>query len=172
MSDPTSRLFAFETALGWIGILHRNEIVQQLKFGFSSPDELYTCFSEDHFKVLSPSPFEVRLQRELQQYASGTEVDFEHVDLFVETMTDFQESVTRACRLIAYGTTLSYGQVATMAGSPGAARAVGSVMSKNPFPLLVPCHRVTGSTKLGGFSAAEGTAMKRRLLELEGALMF
>ena len=72
------------------------------------------------------------------------------------------------CRKIPYGKTLSYGQLAAKAGRPGAARAVGNHMAGNRTPIIVPCHRVLPSGGgLGGFSAAGGVALKRRLLEME-----
>jgi methylated-DNA-[protein]-cysteine S-methyltransferase len=63
----------------------------------------------------------------------------------------------------------TYGDLAAAIGSPGAARAVGSVMARNCFPLIVPCHRVLGAGgSLGGYSAPDGLRMKRRLLAMEG----
>ena len=74
-----------------------------------------------------------------------------------------------ACQRIPRGETLSYGELAAKVGNPGAARAVGTVMSSNPLPLVIPCHRVLGAGGcLGGYSARQGVAMKRRLLEMEG----
>jgi len=65
---------------------------------------------------------------------------------------------------------LTYGQLATRAGSPRSARAVGNVMASNRVPLIIPCHRVVAAGgALGGFSAPHGTRLKRRLLKLEGA---
>jgi len=65
------------------------------------------------------------------------------------------------------GSTVTYGELAARAGSPGAARAVGNVMATNPMPLLVPCHRVVATDGLGGFTG--GLAVKRALLRLEAA---
>ena len=66
------------------------------------------------------------------------------------------------------GLTRTYGELAAECGSPGAARAVGSVMAKNRYPLIVPCHRVLAAGgELGGYSAPDGLKMKRRLLEME-----
>ena len=77
--------------------------------------------------------------------------------------------VIAACRRIPWGETRSYGDLATECGSPGAARAVGSVMAKNRYPLIVPCHRVLAAGgDIGGYSAADGLVMKRRLLAAEG----
>jgi len=64
----------------------------------------------------------------------------------------------------------TYGELADLAGYPGAARAVGSVMSSNRYPIIIPCHRVVGSAgSLGGFSAPQGISLKERMLTLEGA---
>lgn len=83
----------------------------------------------------------------------------------------FHRKVYELARRIGAGETLSYGELARRAGSPGAARAVGQAMAKNPVPLLVPCHRVLGSGgALHGFSAPGGVATKAQLLRAEGAL--
>ena len=80
----------------------------------------------------------------------------------------FQRRVLKQCRLIPYGRTMSYGELAAKAGSPRAARAVGNCMAANNIPLLIPCHRVVCSDgRLGSFSAPGGTSMKRRLLAME-----
>ena len=73
-----------------------------------------------------------------------------------------------ACRDIRFGQTVSYGRLAEMAGKPGAARAVGRALAKNPLPLIIPCHRVIcANGKIGGFSAPGGVTLKKRLLQLE-----
>lgn len=82
----------------------------------------------------------------------------------------FHRRVYAAARAIAPGTTRTYGEVAALVGEPGAARAVGHALGRNPFAIIVPCHRVLASGgAMGGFSAAGGTATKRRLLLIEGA---
>ncbi len=81
--------------------------------------------------------------------------------------TSFQLSVWQALRLIPYGQTRSYKQIAERIGYPKAARAVGSACGKNPILLVIPCHRVITTAKtLGGFSA--GFSLKKTLLEIEG----
>jgi methylated-DNA-[protein]-cysteine S-methyltransferase len=73
-------------------------------------------------------------------------------------------------RTVPFGRTTTYGELAEQAGHPGAARAVGVAMARNPWPIVVPCHRVLAKHgMLGGFSAPGGVLTKRRLLELEGA---
>jgi methylated-DNA-[protein]-cysteine S-methyltransferase len=109
----------------------------------------------------------------LVRFADGEPVDLRDVPVAVDHLSTFQRRVVKACRAIPAGERRTYGQLAAAAGSPGAARAVGSVMAKNRVPLIVPCHRVVASGgKLGGFSAPRGLAMKRRLLELETASLF
>ncbi len=80
--------------------------------------------------------------------------------------TDFQKKVWEALRSIPYGETRTYGDVARSMGNPGAARAVGMANSKNPIPIIIPCHRVIGSSgRLTGF--AHGLNAKKALLDLE-----
>jgi len=86
----------------------------------------------------------------------------------MKSYTPFQQAVWRACMKIPKGQTRSYKWIAAQAGRPGAARAVGRALGKNPFAPLVPCHRVIKSDgTLGGFSAPGGLASKRRLLRKE-----
>jgi methylated-DNA-[protein]-cysteine S-methyltransferase len=82
----------------------------------------------------------------------------------------FHRRVYALARTIPPGATLSYGEVAARIGAPGAARAVGQALGRNPFTIVVPCHRVLAAGgKMGGFSANGGIATKRRLLAIEGA---
>ena len=83
--------------------------------------------------------------------------------------TDFDRSVWTILRRLKAGSTLTYGELAAAAGRAKAARAAGAACGRNPLPLFVPCHRVTGAGgRLGGFSS--GLAWKRLLLSAEGAL--
>jgi methylated-DNA-[protein]-cysteine S-methyltransferase len=82
----------------------------------------------------------------------------------------FRRAVFAATRAIGPGTTASYGEIAHAIGAPGAARAVGAALGSNPFPIVVPCHRILAADgALTGFSAPGGVATKRRMLEIEGA---
>ena len=77
----------------------------------------------------------------------------------------FQLRIWRTLQNVPPGETISYGDLAALAGSPGAARAVGTAMRKNRIPLLIPCHRVVASNGPGGYGG--GLALKQRLLDLE-----
>ncbi len=89
------------------------------------------------------------------------------VPLDLRKGTSFDRNVWRQIETIAFGESLSYGQIAAKAQSAGASRAVGRACGRNPVPILIPCHRVVGSGgKLGGYSG--GLDIKRALLDLEG----
>ncbi len=88
-----------------------------------------------------------------------------NVELDLSGLTGFQRRVLSVVRNIPPGSLMTYGEVAAMAGSPGAARAVGQVMASNPFAIVVPCHRVVAKQGLGGYFW--GISIKRKLLELE-----
>lgn len=114
-----------------------------------------------------------RVLEQLQRFAAGEPIELKQIAVSLDHLTTFQRRVVKACRAIKRGDCRSYGEVAAVAGSPGAARAVGQVMRMNRTPLIVPCHRVVAAGgKLGGFSAPDGLAMKRRLLELESGGLF
>ena len=84
----------------------------------------------------------------------------------VEPRSAFERRVREAMLRIPYGETASYGELAAAIGSPGAARAVGTVCARNPVPIVVPCHRVLGAGgRIGGYLG--GTDMKRWLLDFE-----
>ncbi len=106
-------------------------------------------------------------QQQLDAYFSGQRRDF---DLPLAPQgTAFQRRVWDALRVIAYGQTLSYAELAQRLGQPNATRAVGAANGRNPLPIVVPCHRVIGADgSLTGFGG--GLPCKRFLLELEGVL--
>lgn len=100
----------------------------------------------------------------------GAPLDLAFVDLDERGIDAFRRAVYAATRTIRPGWTVTYGDIARTIGRPDAAREVGAALASNPFPIVVPCHRVVGAGgKLTGFSAPGGLATKRRMLELEGA---
>jgi methylated-DNA-[protein]-cysteine S-methyltransferase len=112
-----------------------------------------------------------RVRAEIVALLRGQTSQFESVVLDMEGISDWGRRVYEVARTIAPGTTLSYGEIAARLKSPGAARAVGAALGRNPFLLIVPCHRVIAANgKLGGFSAHGGLKTKRRLLAIESAL--
>ena len=111
------------------------------------------------------SAFEHRIETALRHTFAGKPVAF-RFPLADDGTTPFQRTVWRALRKIPYGELRTYGQVAHAIDKPGAARAVGNACGANPWPIIVPCHRVVAANGLGGFSA--GLKWKRLLLHLEG----
>ena len=100
----------------------------------------------------------------------GEPADLSSVPLDMSGVAPFHRRVYEAARAIAPGTTCSYGELAARIGAPGSARAVGQALGRNPFPVVVPCHRVLAAGgKAGGFTATGGVATKLRMLALEGA---
>lgn len=104
-------------------------------------------------------------------HLEGQLQDFRDVALELDGIGGFVQQVYAAVRAIPAGQTMTYGQVAAAAGRTGAAQAVGTAMSRNPVPLIIPCHRVLAAGgKPGGFSAHGGLTTKARMLEIEGAI--
>ena len=100
----------------------------------------------------------------------GEPADLSSIALDMDGVPEFRRRVYEAARGVAPGQTIAYGELAARLGSPGAARAVGAALACNPFPIVVPCHRVLAANgKLGGFTASGGAATKVRMLSLEGA---
>jgi methylated-DNA-[protein]-cysteine S-methyltransferase len=107
-------------------------------------------------------------------HMSGDLQDFAEVPFDWERVGEFQRDVYRVALGVKPGVTWSYGQVAKALGMPpGGARAVGTALGQNPWPLLVPCHRfIAADGKMTGFSAPGGIRTKLKLLALEGAQLF
>jgi methylated-DNA-[protein]-cysteine S-methyltransferase len=110
-----------------------------------------------------------RLRRELDEYFEGKRRRFE-IEPDIRGLPAYNQRILQELARVEYGTTTTYGTLAAKSGNPRAARAVGTVMNRNPIPIILPCHRVVGSTgKLTGY--AGGLDRKERLLRLEGALL-
>lgn len=116
----------------------------------------------------SPKPLE-RAERELHDYFAGRRRRFD-VTVDLRLAGDFHRRVLAELAEVPFGQLTTYGELARRAGNPRAARAVGAAMNRNPIPIVLPCHRVVGSSgKLVGY--AGGLARKERLLRLEGVLV-
>lgn len=104
---------------------------------------------------------------DIRNYFAGNPIDFGNINLDWTGQTPFKQAVYLRVARIPWGETLSYGEVAAEVGSPKAARAVGQAMAGNPFPIVIPCHRVLAAhQKIGGFGG--GVGLKRSMLLLEG----
>ena len=102
-----------------------------------------------------------------QQYFKGKPIGFPLDNIALEQLYDFQKKVLLLERQIPYGQVSTYGRLAHKLGYPGAARAVGTALARNPFPIIIPCHRAIRSDgSLGGYQG--GVSLKRQFLKLEG----
>jgi len=109
------------------------------------------------------------LVKRLQAYFAGEPETFDDVAVDLEYETPFLDRCAHALRGVPRGEVVTYGELAALAGAPGAARAAGSFCARNRLGLFVPCHRVVAAGSLGSYGS-HGLAYKQRLLELEGAL--
>lgn len=108
--------------------------------------------------------------RAVRRLLAGESTDLSFIPVDLAATPDFERRVYAALRGVAPGATITYGELAERAGSPGAARAVGMAMARNPVPVIIPCHRVlAGARRSGGFSAPGGVATKFKLLQIEQA---
>jgi methylated-DNA-[protein]-cysteine S-methyltransferase len=110
------------------------------------------------------------LTSRIARYLAGDDVSLRDVELDLSWATPFQRAVAEALRDVPRGEIVTYGELAALAGYPGAARAAGSFCAGNRFALLVPCHRVVGAAGIGGYGAT-GVGVKRKLLALESVVV-
>ncbi len=107
------------------------------------------------------------LSERIKAYFDGAIIQEWNVSLDMSVITPFTCTVLETTRYINYGQTCYYHDIAGIIGKPQASRAVGQALARNPWPLIVPCHRVVGVHGLGGFSAPGGSDTKQALLEWE-----
>jgi methylated-DNA-[protein]-cysteine S-methyltransferase len=110
------------------------------------------------------------LVERFRAFFAGDDADLDDVPIELGWATPFQHAVATAVRAVPRGEVVSYGELAALAGYPGAARAAGSFCAHNRFMLILPCHRVVGASGIGGYGSA-GPETKRRLLALEGVVV-
>jgi O-6-methylguanine DNA methyltransferase len=162
------RFCIVDTALGWLGLVLSPAGLRAVTLPRRDRDaalaEVLALGAREEARDGELGDLPERLRR----YARGEPVAFPDA-LDIAAATPFQRAVWRATQEIPYGQTRSYGWLAVRAGRPRAARAVGQAMAANPWPVIVPCHRVVSSNgRLGGYGG--GLDMKERLLRLEGAI--
>lgn len=178
MSEVEQRLLVFETDIGWVGILHLDRVLLRVRIGLGNLLQVVSAFPECDCGPATPDGWEkkliARMKRSLSQAdssatrASRSDLCFADLAIQEEHLTDFQQKVTNAVRGLGFGKTATYGEIADKIGHPGAARAVGTVMKHNRYPVVVPCHRVLSAGGIGGFNAPRGVSTKRQMLLIEG----
>ena len=110
------------------------------------------------------------IARRIASYFAGARVSFDDVEVDLEWCTPFQLAVVETLRTVPYGETVTYGELAALAGRPNAQRAAGTFCAHNRLPLILPCHRVISAAGVGSYGSL-GVEYKSRLLELEHAAL-
>ena len=156
-----------ETPLGWMLLVGKDGKVVETNLPKSSRDEAEAAAPPGAEE--SAGEFG-ELAHRLRLYFDGERVDFSDIPVIFEGLGEFEERVLLETMKVPYGAVTTYGALATASGSPGAARAIGNAMRRNPLPIIVPCHRVLHSDGgIGGYSG--GIDLKHRLLGLEGVIL-
>ena len=168
-----SGLALFETALGVCGIAWGQDglLGVQLPEGEIGRTQTHLMRRFPELPFDEPSPEAMEAMARLAAFLAGGADNLRDVGLDMGAVGAFDRNVYDEARAIPPGETITYGALAARLGDPAQARAVGQALGRNPWPVIVPCHRVTAAEgKMGGFSAPGGTTTKLRLLEIEGAL--
>jgi methylated-DNA-[protein]-cysteine S-methyltransferase len=168
----TQEFTLFDTPIGRCGIVWGEHGI--VGVFLPEPDDARTRKRlARHFPDAVEARPSAKLQTAIQQITallSGEPQDLADVPLDMERIEPFRQEVYAIARKIPPGETLTYGAIAEKLGDKLLARDVGEAMGKNPFPIVVPCHRVVAANgKLGGFSAPGGANTKLKMLAIEGA---
>lgn len=168
MSTPDGHCL-FDTPLGRFGVAWTSRGISSVVFPASEEAMRARLMRHGGPRAGEPDDNAADAVARLTELLSTGTADLTPIRLDETRASAFEWRVYGLTRAIAPGQTRSYGEIARDLGDAGAARAVGVAMGRNPYPLIVPCHRVLAANgKPGGFSAPGGLATKRRLLHLEG----
>lgn len=162
----------FDTGIGRCGIVWGERGIASVQLPEASAPEtrarLVKRYAIDR-EVAPPPEVEQAIQG-IVALLRGDSPDLSGIRLDLDQVTQFDRRVYQVARTIPPGATMSYGEVAARLDPEGTARAVGQALGRNPFAILVPCHRVVAAGgKVGGFSAHGGSGMKVRILAIESA---
>lgn len=161
----------FDTAIGRCGIAWNERGIAGLQLPEAAGVARGALLSRFPAAVeTAPPPPVAAVIDAVRSLLEGGNPDLDAVALDWAGLGAFERAVYEATRAIPRGHTRTYGEIAAAVGDPGAARAVGQALGRNPFPIVVPCHRVLAADgRPGGFSAPGGVATKLRMLAIEGA---
>lgn len=161
----------FETAIGFCGIVWSDRGIAgvQLPESTASATRARMLLRFAGAADTTPPPGVTQAIDAIRSLLLGEATDLSAIELDMDRIPAFERSVYDVARTIAPGRTLTYGDVAARVGTPKDARAVGQALGRNPFPIVVPCHRVVASDgRMHGFSGTGGVKTKLRLLQIEG----
>jgi methylated-DNA-[protein]-cysteine S-methyltransferase len=164
------RYSVFKTLFGWMGVMGSEKGLKRIILPHTFQAEVKKIIFQQFPKIKEDNTFFKSLAKILTKYFEGEKIT-RFFALDESGNTEFSVKVWKATQSIPWGEVRSYTWLSAHIKKPGSFRAVGNALGKNPFPVVVPCHRVIRSDgTLGGFSAPEGILLKQRLLQLEGAM--
>lgn len=166
------RYCVFETVIGWAGLAWGEAGLIGAHLPECDPGIVRESFKRRFPGVIEaePSPAITAIAADIQALLRGEKPDLLDAQLDIKRVPDFNAKVYAIARTIPPGETRTYGEIAVQLGDRLLAQQVGAALGKNPWPIVVPCHRVTAAGgKLGGFSARGGAMTKLKLLDIEGA---
>jgi methylated-DNA-[protein]-cysteine S-methyltransferase len=162
----------FETDLGWAAIAWSEKGLAAVRIPQTGRERVVASLHRrlPDAEEAEPPPAVAAVIADIRALLAGERPDFAGAPLDLSATPAFNARVYAVARTIPPGETLTYGAVAERLGDKLLARDVGKALGENPWPIVVPCHRVTAAGgKLGGFSAPGGATTKHRLLAIEGA---
>jgi len=162
----------FETAIGWAAVGWTEAGLVTVRLPQSERSHVLASLKRrlPDAEEADPPPPIAAVIADVRDLLAGGKPDFAAAPLDLSRTPEFHARVYQAARAIPPGETLTYGEIAERLGDKRLAREVGQALGKNPWPIVIPCHRVTAAGgKLGGFSAPGGAATKLKLLAIEGA---
>ena len=162
----------FSTPIGSCAISWADRGIVGVQLPQASEADLRVRLHRIHPEALQSCPPDniSLLITQIVELLNGDPNDLTEAVLDMEELPAFDRSAYEILRTVRPGKTITYGEIAALIGDPKAARAVGRSMGANPFPIIVPCHRVLGTDgRMGGFSANGGIVTKARLLSIERA---
>jgi methylated-DNA-[protein]-cysteine S-methyltransferase len=162
----------FETVIGWAGIAWSEQGLIGAHLPERDKEIVRKSFARRYPEAMEAAPTREMADviERIRALMRGEKADLSEAPLDIAHVPEFNAKVYEITRKIPAGETLTYGEIAVRLGDRLLARDVGAALGKNPWPIVVPCHRVTAAGgKLGGFSARGGAMTKLKLLEIEGA---
>ena len=167
-----NRYHLFETAIGWAGVAWSDDCLIGAHLPEPNPAIARASFQRRFPDAVGsePSLTIASIAADIQFLLRGERPTLQDAPLDLSRVPEFNAKVYAIARAIPPGETRTYGEIATQLGEKLLTQQVGQALGKNPWPIIVPCHRVTAADgKLGGFSARGGAMTKLRLLAIEGA---
>lgn len=167
-----SHYAVFDTVIGWAGIAWGEQGLIAAHLPESDPETVRKSFARraPGATEAAPPPAIAPIVEGIRALMRGEKADLSNAPLDLARVPEFNAKVYEITRRIPAGETLTYGDIAVQLGDKLLSQQVGAALGRNPWPIVVPCHRVTAANgKLGGFTARGGVETKLKLLAIEGA---